>query len=117
MTAVRAATVLCVVAALASAAGAHDRPGNRWTEKQASSVRALRGVTLASARCTGLDGARRRSPAARHRHFRCVGWFAPGFAPKLRVRVRYVLHPLARYRRVRPPFVESNVRFDSFGVP
>jgi hypothetical protein len=108
------AALLFVFALLAAPANAHVRPHNAWTVVQAEAIRSIRGVRLATLDCMPLGA---RSAPGRYRHFRCAGATAPRFDPRLRVRVRYVLHPLGRFRGPRSPFVATNVRYDSFGVP
>jgi hypothetical protein len=94
--------------------GSGALPPRFWTERQAESIRVVRGTPLRTTTCSGR-GERRGSA---YRRFFCVGVHWPkGLAYPLPVRIRYVLNPRGTYRGNRSPYLMTNVRFDSFGVP
>jgi hypothetical protein len=112
------AVPLLLGAVLAASGGAHVRAGNFWSERQAESIRLVRGTPVRRTRCEGRGIRRAVGSQPLYRHFACRGSTGPRYvAPIDTVLVTYTLHPLGRYVGRRSGYATTNVRFIGHGVP
>jgi hypothetical protein len=84
-----------------------------WTERQAESIRTIRGMTVHVYRCDGLG----RRQGVRYRRFRCLAGARLRHERFDTVAVTYVLHPLGPYRGGASRFRLADVRYSGLQVP
>jgi hypothetical protein len=92
--------------------GGNDVRSIGWTERQAESVRIIRGQPVSVRGCTGMRRASRG-----FRSFECVAGTRIAGQSIDTVAVTYVLRPLAPYEEAAPRFALSDVHFGGLGVP
>jgi hypothetical protein len=88
-----------------------------WTERQAESIRSIRGMTVHVRHCEGLGRVHRAGTLVRFGRFRCL---AGARLPHERfdtVAVTYVLVPLGPYRGSGSRYRLVNVRYAGLQVP
>lgn len=105
------------LACAAKRGGGAAVPGGMWTEKQAESIRSVRGLRVHVRHCDGLGRGQTIGATIVYWRFACFASARIPPQPIDTVAITYMLHPLGPYTGRSSRYVLRNVHFGGLGVP